>query len=178
MQVHLARYAELLRAYAPRQNLISQKDLDQIEERHIRDSLRLAPLARRAPDGPMIDVGSGAGLPGIPLAAVLPDRRWVLLEPRRKRAAFLEEVVRELDLRVEVICERVEEISSHPTHAAQYALACARALATPPEAIQLLLPLVRPGGIAAIFLGASAEPPTGAEEWEKGIAIVRTQASV
>lgn len=177
MKDQLARYAELLRAHAPHQNLVSQKDLDQLEERHIQDSLRLVPLAREAPEGPMIDVGSGAGLPGIPLAAALPDRKWVLLEPRRKRAAFLEEVVRKLDLRAEVVCERVEDISGRPAHAGRYPLACARALASPPEAIALLLPLVTPGGVAAIFLGFSADPPAGAEEWEKGIAIVRKQAS-
>ena len=98
------RYAQLVRAYSPKLDLVSPRDLDRFEERHIRDSLRALRYVRQAPPGPAVDVGSGAGLPGIPLAIADPYRHWRLLEPRRRRAAFLEEVVRELDLpNVEVL---------------------------------------------------------------------------
>jgi len=158
--------------WAPRLNLVSAVDLHRLRERHIDDSLRLAPLLDELPPGPCIDVGSGAGLPGLPLAIAGPSRSWRLLEPRRRRAAFLEEVVRELDLDVEVVALTAEQAASElgPAHA----LAVARALAEPPVALARLRPLVATNGVAALFLGPGAELPPGAEEWTHGIAIVRS----
>jgi 16S rRNA (guanine527-N7)-methyltransferase len=168
----LARYEDLLRMWAPKLNLVSAADLPRLRERHVEDSLRLAPLLDELPAGPCIDVGSGAGLPGIPLAIAAPSRSWRLLEPRQRRAAFLEEVVRELDLDVEVVALTAEQAASElgPVHA----LAVARALAEPPLALALLRPLVATNGVAALFLGQGAEVPPGAEEWTQGIAIVRS----
>ena len=170
----LSRYEDLLRAWAPKLNLVSEADLPRLHCRNIDDSLRLAPLVDELPPGPCIDVGSGAGLPGIPLAIAGPARHWRLLEPRRRRAAFLEEVVRELDLDAEVVLSTAELAASSlgPAHA----LAVGRALAEPPRALELLLPLVAAAGVAAVFLGQGAEVPSGAEEWAKGIAIVRKKA--
>jgi 16S rRNA (guanine527-N7)-methyltransferase len=170
----LARYEELLKAWAPRLDLVSPGDLPRFRERHIEDSLRLAPLLDRLPPGPCVDVGSGAGLPGIPLAIAVPDRSWRLLEPRRRRAAFLEEVVRELDLDAEVVVATAQQAADEigPVHA----LAVGRALAEPAAALDLLLPLVAEDGAAAVFLGRGAELPPGAEEWSEGIAIVRKKA--
>ncbi|MGH2757021.1 MAG: RsmG family class I SAM-dependent methyltransferase, partial [Actinomycetota bacterium] len=67
-QGKLAAYAALVRTWANRLDLVAPGDLDRFEERHIADSLRLLPLLERLPEGPCVDVGSGAGLPGIPLA--------------------------------------------------------------------------------------------------------------
>ncbi|MGH2754990.1 MAG: 16S rRNA (guanine(527)-N(7))-methyltransferase RsmG [Actinomycetota bacterium] len=169
----LARYEELLRNWAPRLNLVATGDLPRLRERHIDDSLRLAPLLEELPEGPCIDVGSGAGLPGIPLAIAGSPRGWRLLEPRRKRAAFLEEVVRELGLEVEVLALSAEQAALDRRLRAGHALAVARALAEPPAALDLLRPLVGAHGIAALYLGRGAEPPPGSEEWRGGIAIVR-----
>ena len=170
----LDTYAELVRTWAMRLNLVSLDDLDRIETRHIQDSLRLAPLLAEAPDGPCMDVGSGAGFPGVPLAITNPDRPWRLLEPRSKRAAFLEEVVRQLDLpNVEVVAASAEQAAADPSLAAAHAFVAARALAAPPEAFDLMKPLVAVGGIAAAFLGAGAEVPRGTKGWENGIAIWR-----
>jgi 16S rRNA (guanine527-N7)-methyltransferase len=168
----LARYEELLRSWAPRLNLVSTTDLPRLRRRHIDDSLRLAPLLNELRPGPCIDVGSGAGLPGIPLAIVVPDRHWRLLEPRRRRVAFLEEVIRELALDVEVLALSAEEAALEPGPV--HALAVARALAEPPVALDLLRPLVAEDGVAAVFLGRGAEVPPGAEEWTEGVAIVRS----
>ncbi|MBA2724443.1 MAG: 16S rRNA (guanine(527)-N(7))-methyltransferase RsmG [Actinobacteria bacterium] len=173
MDEKLALYAELLRAYAPRMNLISPADLAQFESRHIADSLRLAPLLHELPEGPCMDVGSGAGLPGIPLACADPERRWVLLEPRAKRAAFLEEVVRRLRLDATVICVRAEQLSQQEMHRSTYALATARALAPPLAVVHLLRPFLATGGVGAVFLGGEAIQPPETELWQKGIAIVR-----
>src|SRR5918999_4554751 len=105
----LARYADLVRRWSERVNLVGPSDLDHFESRHIADCLRLLPLARGLAPGPAIDVGSGAGLPGAVLAIAEPGRRWRLLEPQRRRAAFLEEVVRVLRLDAEVVVLSAED---------------------------------------------------------------------
>lgn len=163
------RYASLVRAYSDKLDLISPGDLDRFEARHIRDSLRALPYVRQAPAGPAVDVGSGAGLPGIPLAIADPERPWVLLEPRQRRAAFLEEVVRELDLaHVEVIAETAEQAAEGGR---SFAVATARALAPPAHAIEMVRPLVRPGGAILVFVGAS-ETATKCAEVEAGLCRV------
>lgn len=170
----LDAYADLVRTWALRLNLVSLDDLDRIETRHVQDSLRLAPLLAEAPEGPCMDVGSGAGFPGVPLAITHPTRPWRLLEPRSRRAAFLEEVVRELGLpNCEVVARSAEQAAGDPGFAHGHSFVTARALASPPEAFSLLQPLVAPGGIAAVFLGSGAHVPRGTEGWENGIAIWR-----
>lgn len=156
----LGRYAALLREWAPRLDLVAERDLDRLEDRHISDSLRLEPLIGAAPPGPCVDVGSGAGLPGIPLAIADPGRAWRLLEPRRGRAAFLEEAIRHLGLdNCEVVVKTAQEAARDPTLRRSHAVATARALAAPPVALGLIRPLVAPGGVCLVFVGGSAELP-------------------
>jgi 16S rRNA (guanine527-N7)-methyltransferase len=162
-----------VRAHADRLDLVAPGDLDRFEERHIRDSLKPLALLRTLPKGPCADVGSGAGLPGIPLALAEPGRIWRLIEPRRRRAAFLEEAIRSLDLNCEVIVAPAEAAARDPRLAGAHVLATARALAPPVAALALVTPLVAPGGIAAVFVGKNADVPPGSEEVEEGLAIVR-----
>jgi 16S rRNA (guanine527-N7)-methyltransferase len=168
----LADYAGLVREWAARVDLVAPGDLDRFESRHIADSLRLLRLLRSLPPGPAVDVGSGAGLPGVPLAIADPSRPWRLLEPRRMRLAFLEEVVRALALDCEVVALTAERAAEDPRLRRAHVLAVARALAPPAAAFRLLGPLVAPGGVAAVFVGARELPP-GAEEWAQGVAIMR-----
>lgn len=170
----LAAYAALVRSWAPRLNLVSVEDLERLEQRHIDDSLRAAPILEECPDGPCVDVGSGAGLPGIPLAIASPGRRWRLIEPRKKRVAFLEEVIRRLGLG-NVTVHQITAAQAERTWAGAHAFATARALAEPARAAEMLLPLVGPGGLVAVFLGEHSRLPPGAEEWQKGLAIVRVR---
>ncbi|HZO49682.1 MAG TPA: RsmG family class I SAM-dependent methyltransferase [Gaiellaceae bacterium] len=102
-------------------------------------------------DGPVVDVGSGGGTPGIPLAAALPGRSVTLLEAERRKAAFLERWAAELP-NVRVVRGRAEE---QPTDA--FGVAVAKALAPPPVAAEWCLPLVRPGGAVVLWVGPSAE---------------------
>ena len=175
IDTQLAAYTELVRDYSDRLDLVAPGDLDRFEERHIRDSLKPLALLHALPEGPCVDVGSGAGLPGIPLAIAEPSRDWRLIEPRRLRAAFLEEVVRALDLRCEVIVATAEAAGRDPRLAAGHVLAIARALAPPADAFALIAPLVAPGGVAAVFVGERGEAPPGSEEVEEGLAIVRVE---
>ena len=168
----LDAYAALVRQWAPRINLVAPGDLERFSERHIEDSLKALPLVEEAPEGPAIDVGSGAGLPGIPLAIADPRRPWRLLEPRAKRAAFLEEVARELGLDVEVVRLTAEQAANDRMFAAAHAVATARALAPPEEAAALLRPLLASGGIGILFVGAGAELSAGAVAGVPGLAII------
>ena len=170
MQGKLALYADLVRVWARRINLVSRADLDEFEERHIADSLRLAPLTAELGSGTAVDVGSGAGLPGIPLAIAEPTRRWRLVEPRQKRAAFLELAVRTLELDCEVVVATAEQCARDPRLLRAHRFATARALAPPTRAFDLLLPLLEPEGVAAVWLGERAALPASAELWIPGVA--------
>lgn len=172
VEAQLAAYERLLKLWAPRLDLISPSDLGRIRSRHIDDSLRLLSLLEGLPPGPCIDVGSGAGLPGIPLA-VAGSRPWRLLEPRKKRAAFLEEVVRELDLTCEVLAIDAQTAALDPGLRGAHALAAARALAPPPQAAAHCRPLVQVGGVIAIFVGPTAEIPPEADETAPGLITIR-----
>jgi 16S rRNA (guanine527-N7)-methyltransferase len=114
------------------------------------DVLRAVPLIERL-DGTLVDVGSGGGTPGIPLAVSLPERDVTLLEAERRKCDFLRLWEGELP-NVSVIWGRAEE---HGTDV--YGVAVAKALAQPVVAAELCLPLVRPGGAAVLWVGPRAD---------------------
>ena len=140
------------------------------------DALRAVGAVRRL-EGPIVDVGSGGGSPGIPLAAALPDREVVLLESSRRKCDFLREVAGEFP-NVSVIEGRAEEQETD-----RYGVALAKALAKPPVAVEWCLPLVRPGGAAILWVGPSADLAAvgrvaeqvggAAPELEEGLVVVR-----
>ncbi len=117
---------------------------------HVDESLDVVDVVR-AYEGPIVDVGSGGGAPGIPLAVALPEREVTLLESNRGKCSFLERWARELP-NVQVVCGRAEE---QPVD--NWGVAVAKALASPPVAAEWCLPLVAPGGAAVLFVGPSAE---------------------
>jgi len=170
----LDAYTQLVLEWAPKLDLVSPGDLARFQDRHISDSLRALPLLEGSGAGPFADVGSGAGLPGIPLA-VASGRYVRLIEPRKRRAAFLEECLRRLGISGEVVAETAEQAAREHRLARAHSVVVARALAAPDEAVRLVLPLVAPGGLAVVYLGASAKMPPGSEEFAPGIAIVRAE---
>jgi len=101
-------------------------------------------------DGPIVDVGSGGGTPGIPLAARLPEREVTLLEAERRKTEFLEQWTGELP-NLNVVWGRAEQQPNET-----FGVAVAKALAHPPVAAEWCLPLVRQGGAAIIWVGPSA----------------------
>jgi len=102
----LGRYAAILRDESTRQNLIAASTLDQLWSRHLVDSAQLVPFAEG--QGPWIDIGSGAGLPGM-VVAIVTDRPVTLIEPRTKRADFLRTTAESLGLaNVTVVASRIE----------------------------------------------------------------------
>ena len=114
------------------------------------DSFRVAPLVERFA-GPIVDVGSGGGAPGIPLAVARPGREVTLLESQERKCEFLRRWARELP-NVRVVQGRAEE---QPVD--EYGVAVAKALAPPVVAAEWCLPLVRPGGAAILFVGPTAD---------------------
>ena len=116
----------------------------------LEDALRAVPLLERW-RGAVVDVGSGGGAPGVPLAARFPNRAFTLLEAERRKCDFLERVTAELE-NVTVVWGRAEE---QPTDA--FGVAVTKALARPPVAAELCLPLVAPGGVAILWLGETAD---------------------
>ncbi len=120
----------------------------------LEDSLRGVELVSQY-EGPVVDVGSGGGAPGIPLAHHLPAREFVLIEAERRKAEFLEEWA---PPNARVVWGRAEEQETDWA-----GVAVAKALAHPPTAAEWCLPLVRVGGAAILWVGPSAEPVRVAE---------------
>ena len=131
--------------------LTAIQDLDRARAVLADDALKAADLVA-ATEGPIIDVGSGGGTPGIPLAVALPDRQVTLLDAERRKCRFLEIWAAELP-NISVIWGRAEEQQPE-----QFGVAVAKALAHPPTAAEWCLPLVREGGLVVLWTGETAEP--------------------
>jgi 16S rRNA (guanine527-N7)-methyltransferase len=129
--------------------LTSLRDLGEARRVLLEDSLRGLELVARE-RGPVVDVGSGGGAPGIPLAASLPEREFVLLEAQKRKCVFLRA---HAPPNARVVRGRAEEQDVDWA-----GCAVAKALAEPPVAAEWCLPLVRPGGAVVLWVGPSAEP--------------------
>jgi len=130
--------------------LTALRDPDEARRVLLDDALRGMPLVERE-DGPIVDVGSGGGTPGIPLAASLAEREVTLLEAERRKCDFLEQWTAELP-NLRVVWGRAEE---QPLES--YGVAVAKALAHPPTAVEWCLPLVREGGAVVLWVGPSID---------------------
>jgi 16S rRNA (guanine527-N7)-methyltransferase len=139
-----------LQAVLETPGLTALRDAEEARKMLLEDSLRAADLVAGF-EGPIVDVGSGGGAPGIPLAAVLPDREVTLLEAEQRKADFLRRWEAELP-NLHVVWGRAEEQETD-----RFGVAVAKALAQPPVAAEWCLPLVRPGGAAVLWVGPSAE---------------------
>ncbi len=128
--------------------LTAIRDPVRAREMLLDDALRALPLLELY-EGPVIDVGSGGGSPGIPLATALPEREVTLLDAERRKCDFLR---RWAPPNAEVVWGRAEDQPSE-----RWGVALAKALAQPPVAAELCLPLVRTGGAAILWLGESAD---------------------
>lgn len=133
----LERYADLLREEAGRQNLVSASTMNSLWDRHILDS---AQLVRIAEGRRWLDIGSGAGLPGI-IVAILTESAVTLVEPRRLRAEFLQRTVDELGLSATVACSKVERVQG------AFDVITARAVASVDRLLEMSLHLARSGTI-------------------------------
>ena len=152
----LVEYAGLLLEANVKTNLVGVKTLDGLIAKHLLDSL--APLAGIELAQPVVDLGSGAGLPGIPAAIAWPELRFILVEPRTKRAAFLQRSVERLALRNVSVEQKTAQSAARLGMAAHAGTVLARALAKPQRVSALALPLLRPGGKLVLYQGRRAKP--------------------
>lgn len=130
-------------------------------EKHLWDSIRgvvnLKVAARYAshPTSPMvIDIGTGAGFPGLPVAIAYPTWQLTLVDSTRKKIAFVERAIAELGLtNVHAVAERAEQLAAQPQYRATYDLALVRAVAMVDRCVHYALPLLHPGGVAVLYRG-------------------------
>jgi 16S rRNA (guanine527-N7)-methyltransferase len=152
-------YRDLLITESARYNLTALRDSEKIEQRHFGESLALLDAIERAGGfgSPAIDVGTGAGFPGVPLKIARPELQLTLLEATAKKAAFLEKLVSALGLDgVTIVNARAEELGHDPAHRGQYALVLARAVAPLRVLVELTLPFLQQGGCLAAVKGSGA----------------------
>lgn len=158
----LDRYAQLLVEWNQKMNLTAITEPEDILIKHFVDSLTVAPLLPNTPFS-LIDVGTGAGFPGIPLAIVRRDMALTLLDSLNKRLVFLEEVCRALNLQAKLVHARAEEAGQKPEHRQQYDMAVARAVASLPVLCEYCLPLVKVGGRLIAMKGPEVDSQNGEE---------------
>jgi 16S rRNA (guanine527-N7)-methyltransferase len=142
-------------------NLTAIKDPGDAWTKHVQDSLMLVPLVASAGANTLIDVGSGGGLPGLPLAITMPEVRMTLLEATGKKAAFLQQTAQALGLRnVTVVAERAEIAAKDPVRFRQkFDVVTSRAVGRLPALLPITAPFARAGGHIFAIKGqqASAE---------------------
>ncbi len=158
VQAALARYAEFLATAGVERGLIGPREVPRLWDRHLLNCAVAVPLVPEGAD--VIDVGSGAGLPGIVWGIVRPDISVTCLEPLQRRATFLEEVVADLGLvgRVHVVRARAEDIvrGRGPVTSLRARVVTARAVAPLERLAGWTVPLVAPGGSLLALKGRSA----------------------
>lgn len=158
-------YARELEAWNRVHNLTAIRDPEGVRVKHFLDSLSACLAMRGSPVQRVIDVGTGAGFPGLPLKILYPQMHLTLVESVGKKAAFCEHLVSELGLTgVEVIQARAEKLGQNSAHRERYDWAIARAVAVMPVLLEYLLPLVRVGGSALAMKGESAPAEAQASE--------------
>ncbi len=142
-------HARLLLAWTGAINLTAIREPAAVALAHVVDSLTAVPVLRERGVERFIDLGSGGGYPGLPIAASLPAGRALLLEPIRKKAGFLSTVVEAVGLQssVEAAPVRAEALAADRRHRARWPAVTVRAVAALGELIELAFPLLEPGGV-------------------------------
>ncbi|MCV7429612.1 16S rRNA (guanine(527)-N(7))-methyltransferase RsmG [Mycobacterium montefiorense] len=161
------QYAETLATAGVERGLLGPREVDRIWERHLLNSAAVAEVLEHGER--IVDIGSGAGLPGIPLAIARPDLEVALLEPLLRRSEFLKEVVTELGLTVEVVRGRAEEPEVRRRFGERGA-AVSRAVAALDKLTKWSMPLLRPGGRMIAIKGERA--PEEVEQHRRGMAAL------
>ena len=153
---HFSLYLEELARWSKITNLVSQADPETIIRKHILDSLAVSPLIPA--EARLLDLGSGAGFPGLVLAMVEPARTVVLIEARRKRVNFLKDVVRKTQVKnVRVYEGRAEALSADHSLRNSFAVAISRATWSLKEFLSLAHPFVAPGGTLIAMKGPQGD---------------------
>ncbi|SDN68533.1 16S rRNA (guanine(527)-N(7))-methyltransferase RsmG [Acetanaerobacterium elongatum] len=142
-------YKDLLLDWSTRMNLTAIKDEEGIAVKHFLDSILLDAKLHLSENARLIDVGTGAGFPAVPVKIMRPDIFITLADGLNKRITFLKELTAQLGLESEAIHTRAEDLGKNPAYRERYDYATARAVASLNELCEYCLPFVKPGGIFA-----------------------------
>jgi 16S rRNA (guanine527-N7)-methyltransferase len=166
-QIDQARsFAQTLANDSDELGLLGPRELDKLWSRHILNSAVVAELVK--PGDKVADLGSGAGLPGIPMAIARPDAEFVLIEPMERRSNWMLQVVEDLGLKnVRVLRSRAEDVSEQ-----DFDIVTARAVAALDKLLKMCVPLLKPGGALIALKGSkAAEEIANAKKLEKKLGI-------
>ena len=163
---HARSFAQTLANDSDELGLLGPRELDKLWSRHILNSVVVAELVH--PGHKLADVGSGAGLPGIPMAIARPDAEFVLIEPMERRSSWMLEVVEDLGLKnVRILRSRVEDVTEQ-----DFDIVTARAVAALDKLLKMCVPLLKPGGALIALKGSkAAEEIANAKKLEKKLGI-------
>ncbi|WFB36907.1 16S rRNA (guanine(527)-N(7))-methyltransferase RsmG [Kiritimatiellota bacterium B12222] len=154
----LQKYVTKLMEVNQHMNLTAVREDEAVWMRHIFDSLLLLSELKADPDQRALDLGSGGGFPGIPLAIMRPDMQWTLVDSVAKKVRFLNEVASELALpNVIALSERAEVLAHLPEHRESYNLVTARAVARLPVLLEYCIPFLKVHGFFAAMKGEQAD---------------------
>lgn len=169
--VALMAFERELLAWNEKLNLTAIRDVEGIRTKHFLDSFSCALAWKENPPRRLIDIGTGAGFPGIPLKILYPSMRLTLVESVGKKANFCRHIVETLKLdATEVVTARAEDVGQMPAHREAYDWAVARAVANLPVLAEYLLPLVQVGGAMLAQKGQSG--PAETHKTEKALKIL------
>ncbi len=140
------RYAALLLEWNQKMNLTAITDPQEIAVKHFIDSISLLKTVELKADASLIDIGTGAGFPGIPLKIMRPDLQVTLLDSLNKRLIFLEEVCSSLKIKVSLLHARAEEYGQKPEYREKFDYAVSRAVANLPSLCEYCIPYIKVGG--------------------------------
>ncbi len=148
-------YYDLLIDWNTRMNLTAITEKEEVVKKHFYDSLAALPYLS---DGAKVaDVGTGAGFPAIPLLIMNPTLQITLVDSLQKRLTFLEEVLKTLDLKAEIVHARAEDFGRDPKYRGQFDATVSRAVASLPVLLELTVPLLKVGGKAYCYKGDVTE---------------------
>ncbi|MCI1966642.1 MAG: 16S rRNA (guanine(527)-N(7))-methyltransferase RsmG [Oscillospiraceae bacterium] len=161
-------YLELLSEWNQKMNLTALKEPDDIEEKHFLDSILVLKYLSVPQGAKLIDVGTGAGFPGVPLKILRPDLDLTLMDGLNKRLIFLKELLQSLSLKAELVHLRAEEGGRKPEYRERFDVVTARAVARLPVLCEYCLPFLKQGGTFAAMKG-----PGGKEELKSAEKAIR-----
>jgi 16S rRNA (guanine527-N7)-methyltransferase len=148
---------ELIAWNAEKMNLTAITDPAQVQTRHLLDSLSLAKVVTFTAGMKIMDVGTGAGFPGVPLAIAFPQVRVTLMEATAKKLTFIEHITQTLGLtNTKTLHARAEDAGQNPRYRAAFEVVTARAVARLPALLEYLLPLTKEGGLCIAMKGSTA----------------------
>lgn len=147
-------YIRLLLEWNKKINLFSKNDETRLAERHFLESISWM-FGNDVIKSPIMDLGSGAGFPGVPIAILKPDVKMVLIESKKKKAIFLSEVAKKLKLNIQIIPERVEELAQKENFRNYFSCIISRAVADLSTLLEWSFPLLQQGGELLVFKGDS-----------------------